>query len=520
MKTRRINRKNRKIELKYSRHKGGAALASSVSSRSGSSLSGSAQSGSSRSSRSVSSISGSSGIGSLDPLSGSSIEDNAISEDNAMSDITDNNGNVEQQSSADGVINARSIQLAIIREIEKSSEQDKKNIMNRIIQAINNTKKNKQPVNITQKIMTKSEGQTNKAYNFKVTKDKFIALLNRRIINPNQINFINELIKYCNSKLSKKFGFSKPKLAEIHKFSEEEYNELFTKSTESRDKDIDNPEFSKVITNVLSEIQDNYLKYVKKITETKRGLFGYEKKVIGLQKDRTESEIAKRLAQQEQLLSEVEKGITLMKTLDTLQETKTQKNQEVVSAGGQEVTNTAEAITAMNAAKSAVNASPDDVKNRLLSTCIARMEAYKAHDVKTKEIAEFKKNIFNNTKPPRSKDYYVEALHLYPELTAGNGASDAQDHVNTVAQAKKSLDATVRNSPDVIAAKERINNASNLYRPFFPPVARSASASTPSTPENITSEKLEQFKEIIEHTIVNTKTELDDAKMPIIPGSS
>ena len=523
MKTRKINRKvNRKIEVKYSRHKGGMRRGSSGSSL-GSSGSGRASLGS----RELGSLNARSEISSLSSRSSgirTPVLPSASNNESNMSELSEaSNRSVEQQSSSDGVINTRTIQSAIIRKIdEEFNDQDKRNIMNRILQAIDNTKKNKESVNITKKNMSESKGYSGQDYNFTSTKDKFLASLNRSIIiNPNQINFINSLIKYCNSKIgfSKKFGFYKPKLAEIDKFSQEEYNEIYTKATQSVDKDINNPKFSKVLTDVLSEIQNN-LNYVNKITDTKKGLFGFTTtKVTGLQKDRTESEIAKRLAQQEQLLSEVEKGITLMKTLDTLQETKEEKNQEVINAGGQQVNTTAESNTAMNNAKRAADAivaeGPEKIAaNKLLSTCTARTEAYKAHDVKSKEIDKFKQEIFNNTKPPRCKDYYVEALQLHPQLTAGDNHAAAQINVDTVADAKKSLDASVRNSDKVNSAKKSLDDASKQYRPFFPPLT-SASAAVPA-PDGINSEKLNQFKEIIEHTIVNTKKELADTKNPTI----
>lgn len=403
MKTRKINRKvNRKIEVKYSRHKGGMTRGSSGSS--GSSLSGS--SGSSLGSRQLESFDAQSEISSLSSRSSVSRTPLLLSASNNetnMSEISEaSNPSVEQQSSSDGVINTRTIQSAIIRKIdEEFNDQDKRNIMNRILQAIDNTKKNKESVNITKKNMSESKGYSGQDYNFTSTKDKFLASLDDKI-SPIQNKFINKVLTYYTSRF--KSVTSPPTLDEGYHFSQTQYDELLNKAYNSNDPDVKNPKFRNIVTKLLAYIESKFFKGIKRKFKDSR-FYGKTSTVESKTFNRTESDLSDKLKKQSELLKQVESAITMNDELEPL------LNNIKTTAGPAGVAEpTAYDPDTAAAASSAAAATPQDAT--LIAAKKAHSDAYVAYKTKFDKLKEIKGIILKTTSGALSREYQKAAHKL------------------------------------------------------------------------------------------------------------
>jgi bisphosphoglycerate-dependent phosphoglycerate mutase len=397
----------------------------------------------------------------------------------------------------------KEIRSAIFEELNKATPAERRNITSRIITALKNTKNNESFVrNVTQKLGMESadSNETNKSYNFKRTKDKFLASLDSKIINPTQKQFINNVIKYYNST----FGITPPKLDETHKFTQSQYNHLFKKATSNTNKDIQNPEFSKILTKTLSYIQDNYSATIIRVGAEK-GIFYNTPGTIKL--DRSETTLSKQLKLHTELLLVLNQAFELMTDADRLKHVlitasatagvmppidnydRAQKD-----AAAAEETRLKGAVAA---AKGALDAAPDEGKGVLqppldaatqaLAPYTSLMAAYNAYEEKLPEITKIQKILFDKTEPPRSKYYYAQARILYSGSTPPFNLPYIRQHTS-----------------------EQIENAGKEYRPLYPFIAPRGGG--PPAPSDITLELVRKFKEIVEATIENTRNNLQDKK--------
>lgn len=427
------------------------------------------------------------------------------------------NGSSGNEVEPNGQSNAEDI-LTIIRNdvietFTKMSKEEQDNIRNRIRTAIENTRKNKSSLRRTvngtsgqpgqSQSDQSSESPTSSKYNFKTAKDKFIMSLNTKIINRTQSNFINNVLKYYSSYTSSLL--QRPTLDDPYTFAESQYDELYKKAYESSDPIIENIEFRKILDKTFAYIETN--QYVKSIKVVKKNNMFWRKTSISRELNRTESNISKKLENQNKLLSQINSGIEILRSLDNLKKILIQKSSKVNKPiQYYDANNQADAITELQRLKRE-GESKEETKeeNQSLKSNIENYQelvnAYSDYSHKNEEVTNFKNELVMNTKPPRCKDYYNSALELQPELTAHS--TDNAERIKTLSNSSDTTNKTL------------FEKYANTYRPFVQyliPANSTSFVPVAIVESNITLETLDVFKEIIEDTIKNTKITLEDKR--------